>query len=51
VQWQAAQLAAPWTTVAFLQVDVFIMVRKIIECPKNAVYICIEGIANERHII
>jgi len=51
VQWQAAQMAATWTVVAFLQVDIFIVVRKIIECPKNAVYLCVEGMANERHII
>lgn len=51
MQWQAAQMAATWTAVAFLQVDIFIVVRKIIECPKNAVYVSIEGIANESHII
>jgi len=39
VQWQAAQMAATWTEVAFLQVDIFIVVRKIIECPKNAQFI------------
>jgi hypothetical protein len=44
-------MAATWTAVAFLQVDIFIVVRKIIECPKSAVYLCIEGMANERHII
>jgi len=51
VQWQAIQMAATWTAVAFLQVDIFIVFRKIIECPTNAVYLCIERMANERHII
>jgi hypothetical protein len=52
MQWQAAQMAATWTAVAFLQVVIFIVVRTVIECPKKCtVYLCTEGIANERHII
>jgi len=39
VQWQAAHMVATWTVVAFLQVDIFIVVRKIMECPKNAQFI------------
>ena len=39
MQWQAAHMAATWTAVAFLQVDIFIVVRKITECPKNAQFV------------
>jgi hypothetical protein len=39
MQWQAAQMVATWTVVAFLLVDIFIVVRTIIKCPKIAQFI------------